>query len=292
MRDEKEMLRLIVDFAQEDERIRAVVMNGSRVNPDAPRDCFQDFDIVYIVTDVASFVRDRGWIRRFGELMIMQTPDEMDEPDLAPEERYRFAFLMQFADGNRIDLTLFAQNEMSSIGKDSLSLLLLDKDGVAPPFPAPNNGDYATRPPSARQFENCCNEFWWVSTYIAKGLWRGELPYAKSMFEGPVRAMLMRMLEWHIGVRTGFEADFGKCGKYAENHLEPELWERFAQTYPDADYGNMWRALFAMGDLFRDVATGVSEHFGYTYPHGDDRCVTAHLKHVQALPKDAAAMYE
>jgi aminoglycoside 6-adenylyltransferase len=48
MRSEQEMLYLIVSTAANDDRIRAVIMTGSRANPNAPRDCFQDFDIVYI----------------------------------------------------------------------------------------------------------------------------------------------------------------------------------------------------------------------------------------------------
>ena len=55
MRNEKEMYDLILGIAQNDERIRAVIMNGSRANPNAPADIFQDYDIVYIVTDIASF---------------------------------------------------------------------------------------------------------------------------------------------------------------------------------------------------------------------------------------------
>ena len=46
MRSEQEMLDLIVGIAREDKCIRAVIMNGSRANPNAPRDFFQDFDIV------------------------------------------------------------------------------------------------------------------------------------------------------------------------------------------------------------------------------------------------------
>ncbi len=48
------MFDLILDTARADERIRAVILNGSRANPNAPRDPFQDFDIVYLVTDSAA----------------------------------------------------------------------------------------------------------------------------------------------------------------------------------------------------------------------------------------------
>ena len=48
MRTETEMMELILSVAKEDERIRAVYMNGSRTNPNAPKDLFQDYDIVSV----------------------------------------------------------------------------------------------------------------------------------------------------------------------------------------------------------------------------------------------------
>ena len=48
MRSEHEILELILNTAKSDDRIRAVIMNGSRTNPNAPRDIFQDFDILYL----------------------------------------------------------------------------------------------------------------------------------------------------------------------------------------------------------------------------------------------------
>lgn len=62
MRSEKEMLDLILGIAKDDERIRAVYMNGSRTNPNVPKDIFQDYDIVYVVTETESFIEDRQWI--------------------------------------------------------------------------------------------------------------------------------------------------------------------------------------------------------------------------------------
>lgn len=41
MRNEQEMMDLIINFAMADERIRAVYMNGSRTNPNVPKDIFR-----------------------------------------------------------------------------------------------------------------------------------------------------------------------------------------------------------------------------------------------------------
>jgi len=289
MRSEHEMLDLILETARCDERIRAVIMNGSRTNPNAPRDPFQDFDIVYIVSDIASFRHDPEWIKCFGELMILQMPEDMQEPP--PDNDGQFSYLMQFSDGNRIDLGMFTFQQWKEGGRDSLSVLLLDKDGIIEPFPPANDSDYLPKPPTAKAFADCCNEFWWVSTYVAKGLWRQEILYVKCLHDEVVREQLMKMLTWHIGIKTQFRSSPGKLGKYFQKYLEPELWELLQKTYSDASYDNTWDALLMTCTLFRKVAVPIAEHFGFDYPFEDDKRVSAHLEHVRSLPKDAKEIY-
>ena len=289
MRTEPEMFDLILTTARTDARIRAVMMNGSRANPNAPKDFFQDYDIVYFVTDAAPYTRNLEWIRRFGELMILQLPDDMADPP--PVDAPSYCYLMQFADGNRIDLTIWPIDKLDDWEADSQTLILLDKDGLFPGVPPASDRDYLPKPPTAKQFADCTNEFWWVSPYAAKGLWRDELPYAKHMADHYVREQLDKMLAWYVGIKTNFQVSPGKGGKYLQRCLEPELYALLLCTYSDADPEHAWEALLAMTELFRRVAIPVAEHFGYAYPYGDDQRVSAHLHHVRALPRDAREMY-
>jgi len=289
MRSEEEVLDLIVGTAQSDDRIRAVILNGSRVDPRARRDIFQDYDVVYVVTDVAPFAADTGWMERFGEIMMLQMPEAMGEPP--PKGDGRCVYLTQFADGIRIDLTIFPLAKLDRLQRESLSLLLLDKDGVIEPYPPPDDSDHLPGPPTTKAFADCCNEFWWVATYVAKGLWREEIVYAKFMLDQVVRPQLMKMMTWYVGGQTQFSRSSGKFGKHLGENLEPELWTTLVKTYSDARYESTWDAMFAMGDLFRESATAVAEQFGFDYPERDDRKVTAHLEHVRRLPGDATEMY-
>ena len=212
MRSEQEMFDLILETARQDERIRAVLLNGSRANPNAPRDRFQDFDIVYFVTEVEPFKYNLEWIQRFGEIMIMQMPEDMQDPP--PEDMGSWVYLMQFMDGNRIDLSIAPLSRVHEISSDSLSVVLLDKDGFIPGLPPSSDRDYLPQPPTAKAFADCCNEFWWVSVYVAKGLWRREILYAKYYLDHYVRDQLAKMLDWTIGARTQFTCCPGKFGKY------------------------------------------------------------------------------
>ncbi|AJM80508.1 TPA: aminoglycoside 6-adenylyltransferase [Bacillus anthracis] len=290
MRTEKEMIDLIMNTAKEDERIRAVIMNGSRVNPNVKKDCFQDFDIIYAVKDIRSFTSNHNWIHRFGEIMIVQMPEEMS---LIPaDEDGKFPYLMQFMDGNRIDLTLAPVELINNfVRQDSLSKLLLDKDNCMEGFPPASDKDYLIKKPTEKEFLDCCNEFWWCSTNVAKGLWREELSYVKGMLDGPVRDMLIVMLEWHIGMKTDFIVNAGKFGKHFEKYIEKDMWVQFKRTFSNAEYENIWESFFDMGNLFREVANEIADAYGYPYPQGDDDRVTSYLKHVKALPKDSTSIY-
>ncbi|MFN2216171.1 MAG: aminoglycoside 6-adenylyltransferase [Anaerolineales bacterium] len=289
MRSEKEMFDLIINTAREDDRIRAVIMNGSRANPNAPRDIFMDFDIVYLVTDSIPFHKNLEWIKRFGELMILQMPEDMADPP--PGADGHFTYLMQFMDGNRIDLGIFPLDMLQEVLQDDLAVLLLDKDGIIPSLDPPSEKGFFPKPPSLKAYADCCNEFWWVSNYVAKGLWRNEILYALFMMNDVIRVQLMKMLTWLVGVDTEFSKNPGKFGKYMQQYLSTEMWDQLLRTYPKAESNNIWQALFTMGDLFRVAAQHVGDHFGYHYPIQDDQRVTAHLHHVQVLPSDAQEIY-
>lgn len=78
MRSESEMMRLILDLGNRDKRIRLVTLEGSRTNKNVPRDKFQDYDISYFVTDIDSFKSNDEWLKHFGEMIMMQKPEDME----------------------------------------------------------------------------------------------------------------------------------------------------------------------------------------------------------------------
>lgn len=282
MRTEKELFDLILQVARDDERIRAVILNGSRANPHALRDMWQDYDVQYIVSDLVPFIDQPAWVEGFGELLIMQMPDGMGDPP--PASFDHFAYLMQFADGTRIDLTLLTMKAYQARTRDSLSLVLLDKDGNLGAFPPPDERGYLSQPPTSKAFDDCCNEFWWVSPYVAKGLWRGEIPYARFMLDEIMRAQLMKLLVWYIGMRNDFQVNPGKQGRYFQRYLESPLWQQLLQTYADAQVEHTWQALFAMTQLFRSVALQVAAHFKFAYPDADYLRVLDFLHQIRGTP--------
>src|SRR5690606_13085329 len=196
LRCEKEMMDTILGIARNDDRIRAVYMNGSRTNPNIPKDKFQDYDIVYVVDETGSFIKDKHWVKQFGDLLMIQEPYLNNQrTGMKVDFDQTYAYLMLFTDGNRIDLTLQTKNEMlSSYTDDKLTVPLLDKDDCLPTIPAPSDEDYHVKKPTEGLYFARCNNFWWCLQNVVKGMWRDELPYAKQMYELTTRVCLNDMV--------------------------------------------------------------------------------------------------
>jgi len=268
MRSEETMYLLIQDFALQDPRVRLVLLSGSRANPSAPRDDLQDFDIAIFVNDLESFRGSEAWLDVFGSRRMMQKPEEMREN---PPDNPDLAYLMLFEDGNRIDLSLYPPERLPEIASgEGMWRVLLDKDGLAAGLPKPSAARFEITLPSAKAFEDCCNEFWWVSPYAAKGLCRQEHLYAVWHIEAVIRKELLKMLGWWVGTRSGWHVQLGKQYKYLRPYLDDAEWDLLTRTCRLDKPAYCWQALFASQRLFRHASRQVAEHFGFAYPPYDE----------------------
>lgn len=293
MRTEKEMYELILGTARGDRRIRAVYMNGSRVNEKAPRDIFQDYDVVYVVDETREFYEDSAWIDRFGERLYMQMPELLDlMMGMDVDADSNFGWLIQFADGNRMDLHVQSvAYAREAVQEDRLCRILLDKDGILPKIPEATDEDYWVKPPREQDFLFACNEFWWCLNNVAKGLWRREIPYVMDMLNLTVRPQLVKLLSWKAGRETDYRRSVGKSGKYLADLLPGEIWRRFLKTYPDAGIEHIWEAAEEMCALFDETARREAEANGFSYNEEEADGSRKFLKRVRELPADAKEIF-
>jgi len=278
MRNEKEMINLILGVAGADERIRAVLLSGSRANPAVPKDAYQDYDVTFFVADIAPFYNNPAWVEaRFGKPLIMQMPEAMRNP----VGDGSFNYLMIFPDGNRIDLS-FRFTRYIDDGEPAV--VLLDKDnggGFLPVLPAPGDKRWHIKEPSPLFYYSCCNNFWWCLNNVAKGIMRDELPYVMHMLNDEVRSELHDMIDYYIGTQHGFNLSTGKEGKYFKKYLPPELYAQYAATYSGSDYAGIWAAVDVMCDLFRTLAVTVAAHFGFVYRQEEEDGMREYLRMVR-----------
>lgn len=285
MRSDQEFIDTILSFAQNSDLIKVVGMEGSRIHPLIKPDALQDFDITFVVTDKQAFKKDDSWLDMFGERIFLQKPESMTL--YAPQLGNWEAYLMLFEDGKRMDLTIVPLEELDVyLSSESLIKILMDKDQLVGDFPLPTNTSYHIQEPIGGYFDDCCNEFWWIATYVVKGIYREEMPYAANYLNRNLREELYRMLSWKVGFETNFSVSIGKHYRFLEKYISKDLWERILKTYNLNSYEETWESLFDIMQLFREVSKEVADHLAYPYPDYDEN-ITKYIEGLYAKYKES-----
>ena len=253
MRTEPEMLDLIFQTAKV-LQVEAVAMSGSRTDTKAPKDEFQDYDVVYVVDDLDNLTRDLSWLDRFGNRLIEQY-------NVLGNRRL---YLMLFEDGNRIDLTLCPKEHIQEwVDSEADYTVLQDEKGLFESYTT-SPERYWTNPASTIDFEKDCNEFWWVSAYVVKGIHRNQLIYATDHLYGICQQEFLKILAWQVASDRG-RVDVGKNYKYLFNYLPAEKEKEFSNLLDFSSKEKITQSLFATMQLFHREAQRLAHKMGFEY---------------------------
>ena len=253
MRTETEMMNLILQIANA-LNVDAVALSGSRINQKVQTDEFQDYDVVYIVDDIDNLTSDLSWLDQFGKRIIEQ--EVMLE--------HRRLYLMLFEDGNRIDLTLCPKENMQEwVDSEAGFTVLADKKGLFAPYSS-NPQRYWTSPATEKDFKKACNEFWWVSAYVVKGICRKQVFYAIDHLYGICQQELLKILAWQVA-SDGGTVDIGKNYKYLFNYLPAEKEKEFLNLLDFSSLDKIIQSLLATMQLFHQEAQILAQKMGFEY---------------------------
>ena len=253
MRTETEMLDLILQTAKT-LKVDAVALSGSRTDTKALKDEFQDYDVIYVVDDLDNLTSDLSWLEQFGNRLIEQY-------NVLGNRRL---YLMLFEDGNRIDLTLCPKDHIQEwVDSEADYTVLKDEKDLFDSYTT-SPQRYWTSPASQTDFEKACNEFWWVSAYVVKGICRNQLIYATDHLYGICQQELLKLLAWQVAAdkRT---IDIGKNYKYLFNYLPTDKEKEFSNLLDFSSIDKITQSLFATMKLFHQEAQAFSLKTGFPY---------------------------
>lgn len=270
MRTKTEMLELFKKQTKEDNRIRLSVLEGSLTNVNIPKDKYQDYDVTFFVTERDSFLVSDSWLAIFGKVIFMQKPEDMKL--FPPEFPKMYSYLMYLEDGIKIDLSLVLVEDLPWYLEESDGLVevLVDKDKLLSDLAPASDKNYWLKKPNQAEFNDCLNEFWHVSAYVAKGLARGELLFAMDHLHNNIRQELLRMMSWHIGYEQGYDRSLGKNYKFIQNYLSEENWQDFLLTFDLSTKEKMEQSFWHTLSLFQTYSKQVSLELGFDYPNDDE----------------------
>ena len=253
MRTEIEMFDVILQTAKV-LQVVAVAMSGSRTNPKAPKDEFQDYDVVYVVDDLDNLTSDLAWLDQFGTRII-------EQHNILGNRRL---YLMLFEDGNRIDLTICPKDYINEwVDSEAGFTVLVDEKGLFESY-SPSPQRFWIHPASETDFEKTCNEFWWVSAYVVKGICRKQVIYETDHLYGICQQELLKLLAWQAASDKG-KIDIGKNYKYLFNYLPSEKEKEFSNLLDFSSLDKITQSLLATMKIFHQEAQILSQKMGFEY---------------------------
>jgi aminoglycoside 6-adenylyltransferase len=257
--------------------VSAAILTGSRARRGAELDELSDWDVVLVLSEPDA-LQDEQWFTEFGDVLV-SLPTVRAE--LGQVLRTR---LVQYADGTRIDFSLFTADMLRVIAYlpelppwiDAGYQVLYDPGNVTGSMVPPFGRGYAGRPPEREQVQADIEEFWWEALVVSKELVRGEPLAAGYCAEAVMRhRLLRRMLEWKAGVVTGWSMPGGPYGRGVADLLPADLVERAQLPVASWEGEDGWSGLDHMATLFAEVARSVCENIGAVYPDDVERRVRA-----------------
>ena len=269
MNHETLLVERIIPWATDRDDVRGLAEVGSRTST-VPADEWADMDLMLLVRDPILFHDSDDWIQEIGPAWLsLKHPGPFGD---LPVRQVLFQGALDF------DIVALAAGTLGERLMDPAVAFalgggfqggfrtLLDKDDEIanlelphhPPPPDPSDI-------SADEFDFVINDFLFQVVWASKHLRRGELWAAKDDVDGYMKADLARVIEWHT-ISKKLDANTRSGGRYLERWADPLIVERLAATFAAYEAGAIARALIAMLQLFKDVASETAAALGFNYP--------------------------
>ncbi|MCK5388167.1 MAG: aminoglycoside 6-adenylyltransferase [Candidatus Izimaplasma sp.] len=277
MRDRLKVLDEILQFAKNDENIRAVVLQGSLANPINRIDKLSDLDPLFYVKDISKLAFHDEWLDQFG-VIITRLYDEF----INDNNTKSYIKMVIYEDGLKVDFGIAPLELTNEIDKLMFYKVIIDKDSLIKPNSVTTEEKFYPLKPTALEYQTLINNFFWDVNYISKSLYREEMYFAKFMFEN-LNKMIRKLLSWHLGIKHNWEVNIGLEGRYLKSLLSEDLWKKVLATFSGSDISENWKAIYAMCDLVRELGSSIASELDFTYPTEQDIRIVNYLKKIEKM---------
>ncbi|HEX3047610.1 MAG TPA: aminoglycoside 6-adenylyltransferase [Bacillota bacterium] len=257
-------------WAEAEEKIRAIVIVGSRARQNVPADDFSDLDLLIVTTAPDEYIKDSTWIEILGTPWLTFT-----EPTPLPEVKER---RILFAEGLDVDCILFPTTTIQESIESGISFfladlirrgmkVLLDKDGAMAKIDLSRLETPKFVKPIEAEFSNLVQDFLYHYVWVLKKLGRGELWIAHSCLNSYLKWRLLAMIEWHARTVYGLDYDTWHDGRLIETWADPKIIGSFPTIFSRYDQTDIKQALAEILRLFQTTAQEIAKAWGYQYSH-------------------------
>lgn len=291
---ENPVVQKLMNWAEPQENVRAMILYSSRTYPEAKVDLLSDYDIMLIVRDINPYFNDKRYLEEFGKVLVVY------KNPIGQENGFNsFGDITLYENGTKIDYAFLPVEWLKwAAAQDRLTddlengyVVLFDKDRLTENLKAPTYKAYIPGKPTEQEYRTTIEEFFNETTYVAKNLWRDELFFWKFNLDYYMKyVLLLRMMEWRMEIDHNWSVKTGAHGRGIKKYFDAATWKELEATFTGADIQENWHALFRTIDLFRRISLEVGERMVFTYPHDLDCRVVEYLNKIQLLTPGATTM--
>ena len=264
----------ILEYANKDEDIKAIVAIGSSTRKETKADEFSDLDLFVVTNDPEKWTCG-DYPELLGNVSI-----SFVEPTLGGGKERRCIY-----DEDRdVDMLVFppalfetavregvagwVMNRGYDVMYDSMGFTKLLEEYIKPGKTDPQIDE--------EEFLNVTNNFYFHNIWAYKKLKRGELWSSKTCVDSYLKDHLLRMIELYRYKTAG--VDVWHSGRFFEKWAGEEILSDLKTCFAHYEKEDVLRALVSTCRLFEKVTRGFSDAEGFSYPEKACACAKAYLK--------------
>ncbi len=187
--DQAGILHSVVRWAEHEDNVRAVVLEGSVARDDGSVDEWSDLDVRLYVREAVRLLESRDWFEQFGHVLVLEA---LENPDWYPTR------LVYYVDG-KIDFMIAPVAALADKKRFGRRVrVLVDKDGLTPTI---EQGSVASvLLPDEATYLTCVNEFYAAALMYARMLVRDE-PIKAKYRDWDMKTRLFEVIAWDHAAR-------------------------------------------------------------------------------------------
>lgn len=261
------IIKNFVEYAEDIDFIRAVMIVGSRAREDKPADEWSDLDLVIFTADLKVHLNNTQWLNKIGKPYI--TFLEKTAVGGSTERR------VLFENGLDVDFSFFpldtfdtmkTHNEVINVLAKGVKVLV-DKDGrltnlIKSTHVSAENSEV----PNQEELSNMMQDFYYHAVLTAKKLRRGEIMTGKSICDNYMKSLLVNMIKIHTKLLRGVHFNTWHGFRFFEEWADPSIVKEFKRIYSYYDENDVWRALEGTMEVFDTIANAVCLRTNIKYP--------------------------
>lgn len=277
----------ILEIANKDEDITAIVAIGSYTRKEIKADEFSDLDL-FIVTK-----NTEKWL--WGEYpeFLGNVSISFVEPTLGGGKERRCIY----DDDRDVDMIILTPEQFEVAIKEGVAQwvmnrgydVMYDSMAFSEMLKAYIKSGSSEPDIDESEFLNVINDFYFHNIWAFKKLKRGELWSAKTCVDSYLKKRLLRMIELFRYKTAG--VDVWHDGRFLESWVGEEILNELKKCFAHYEEEDVMRALLATNQLFEKVTRGIADAKGFSYPEKACDCAKRYLEISAHLSTEQITIY-